>query len=272
MLSIIVPWCDRKEILESISGFLTCLDALNGEILIVNYSGDQAYLDNNLPQNKRLRVIQTEQKKYFNKSAAQNIGATYSAFDVLFFCDCDILISNSVVQEIATHLVRSKEVFATVAGVKETTINSRGAGHITRFGYTLQLKTRDGATLEIIDNEEDGDDGTRQAPGLLFLKKEHFLAVDGYNSQLLGWGWEDQDMIARLSLGARLQRHTHGIFGHISHGDRSRMARYPEFSSRWESRDQMFRQALANYDQANFQGTYSSDIRRIESWEHRKMN
>lgn len=272
MISIIVPWCDRKEILEAVPRFLSCVDALGGEVLIVNYSGDQAFLDNHLPYHQRLRVIQTEQKMYFNKSAAQNIGAAHSAYDVLFFCDCDILIKNSIVQEIVEHLVSAEEMFATVAGVKETTINARGAGHITRFGYTLRLKTSDGANLEIIDNEEDGDDGTRQAPGLLFLNKKHFFAVNGYNSQLLGWGWEDQDMIARLSLGARLQRYTHGILSHISHGDSSRMARYPEFSSRWESRDRMFRQALANYDQANFRGTYSHDIKNIESWEHRDMN
>jgi hypothetical protein len=156
---------------------------------------------------------------------------------------------------------RTPGTFATLAGVRESERNSRRAGHVVRFGYQLRLRTADGRELEILDHEEDAEDGTRQAPGLLMVRREDFLRVDGYNAELHGWGWEDQDMISRLTLGAGLERIQHGHALHLSHDDQARIGAYPATRDRWESRDRMFRTALANYDRADFQGTYRQDVR-----------
>jgi N-terminal domain of galactosyltransferase len=99
-----------------------------------------------------------------------------------------------------------------------------------------------------VDNEEDAEKGTRQAPGLLLVRRSDFMRIEGYNGRLHGWGWEDQDMIARLTLGAGLRRIQRGVATHLSHGDTARIAHYPPVRDRWESRDRMFRQALSNYD------------------------
>jgi hypothetical protein len=130
---------------------------------------------------------------------------------------------------------------------------------VVAFGYELHIKTADGRRLEIIDSEEDSQTGLRNAPGLLLVRRDDFVAINGYNAGLHGWGWEDQDMIARLTLGRGLRRVMAGNAIHLSHDDHARIAHYPAVASRWESRDRMFRTALANYDDNNFRGTYDRD-------------
>jgi hypothetical protein len=66
-------------------------------------------------------------------------------------------------------------------------------------------------------------------------------------------------MISRLTLGRGLRRIMSGNAIHLSHDDHARIAYYPAVTSRWESRDRMFRTALANYDDGNFLGTYDRD-------------
>jgi hypothetical protein len=236
---------------------------VQGDLTVVNFGGDTATLDQQVAGYREdVRVLHIPDQRYFNKSCAHNLGVATTIQPFLFFCDCDIVLNPRSILDLLSSLQLSKGRFATLAGVRESAANSRGGKHVTCFGYELRIRTSDGRFLRILDNEEDVADGTRQAPGLLMVRREDLLSVDGYNSQLLGWGWEDQDMIARLTLGAGLERISQGQAIHISHDDNARVAHYP-IADRWASRDRMFRQALANYDQANFQGTYNSDCRRL---------
>ena len=81
------------------------------------------------------------------------------------------------------------------------------------------------------------------SPGLLSPPRR-LLAINGYNARLHGWGWEDQDMISPSpgSAGSPVSQ---------GYGSTSRTATTPgsatiHLKDRWESRDRMFRQALAN--------------------------
>lgn len=260
MLSIIVSWCDRIELASSLESMEEVARSLKGEIIIVNYGGNHDQLLSLTNGKQDLILVDRSSQTHFNKARAQNIGASHARERTLFFCDCDILLSKDIVRDLYTVVRSSDKVFATVAGVIETIPNARQAHHLERFGYTLHLKTADGNELTIIDHEEDAETGARQAPGLLIVNKEHFVAIRGYNGGFEGWGWEDQDMIARLTLKLGLFRHQSGIFKHISHDDAARVARYPQTSTdRWESRDKIFRKALANYDANMFDGTLQED-------------
>lgn len=261
MLSIIISWRDRIELKQALPSLIETATLLDGEINIVNYSGSDELLNELIGDNtSRVKITKVEGQTFFNKAAAQNSGANTAKYPVLFFCDADIILQPAEVVALYQQVSQDEQVFATLAGVSETQINSRCASHVVSFGYELNIKTADGRTLKIVDNEEDSENGTRQAPGLLMLKKADFIAINGYNSQLHGWGWEDQDFISRLTLGLGLQRITSGYALHISHDDHARMAFYPQVASRWESRDRMFRLALANYDNADFSGSYDTDI------------
>lgn len=263
MVSIIISWRDRAELGETIPTFLAEVTPLNGEIVVVNYGGKSADLIEQLgKRNEKVRVVEVPNRLYFNKAAAHNVGAYLSAHPFLFFCDCDIILANGILSNMVHMLLPHSLSFLTIAGVRETKQNSRGANFITRFGYELLIRTANGRELRIFDHEEDAQDGSRHAPGLLLVRRDHFLAINGYNSRLDGWGWEDQDMLARLTLGAGLTRMFHGQVLHISHGDDARVGAYP-YRDRWESRDRMFRRCLARYDVADFTGTYDVDTREL---------
>ncbi|HUO38480.1 MAG TPA: galactosyltransferase-related protein [Mycobacterium sp.] len=121
-----------------------------------------------------------------------------------------------------------------------------------------------GRTLQIIDDEPDPSRPTRRAPGLLVVRRSHFLEVNGFDSNLHGWGWEDQDMIARLTLGVGLHRISRGNAIHVTHDDNLRVSEYRE-KDQWATRDRSFRSALANYDRGWFLGTYARDAQHISA-------
>jgi glycosyltransferase involved in cell wall biosynthesis len=260
MLSIIIAWCNRDELGQTLTPLLACVDAINSEVVVVNFGGELQRLLRQVPQDDpRVILADAGSQRYFNKSKAYNLGSSVARGDILFFCDCDVIIERETLAELVATLVSRPNTFATLASVSETVINSRRAGNVVCFGYELTIRIANGRELHIVDNEEDAEKGTRQAPGLLLVRRSDLLSVGGYNGRLHGWGWEDQDIIARLTLGAGLQRITQGSAEHVSHDDSARLANYPVVD-RWESRDRMFRQALANYDRGDFNGTYESDI------------
>jgi glycosyltransferase involved in cell wall biosynthesis len=266
MLSIIVSWRDRHELVRALPHLIEAARKVHGDITIVNFSGSKRLLRGQIADSPfELQILDVPNQRFFNKSAAQNIGASFTSKPVLFFCDCDIILDPESVSLLAERVISEDGSFATLAGVRESRVNARKAKHVVCFGYELRVKTADNRLLVIKDNEEDGQTGTRQAPGLLFVRRTDFVAIQGYNSNLRGWGWEDQDMISRLTLGLGLKRIVDGHATHISHDDLARTAAYPPVSSRWESRDAMFRTALANYDNGNFLGTYERDVASLKS-------
>ena len=265
MLSIVVSWRDRLELAQALPSLLAVAEALGGDVTVVNFGGAPKTLKDQIDRYRdRVQVIEAPSQSYFNKARAQNLGALHTGQQVLFFCDCDIILDALSVTALALRIAEDAGVFATLARVREMTLNSRGAHNVVRFGYQLNIRLANGRELRIDDHEEDARDGTRHAPGLLLVRRDDFVAIDGYNGRLHGWGWEDQDMIARLTLGRGLSRRVGGEAIHISHNDAARIAHYP-VTDRWESRDRMFRQALANYDRDDFLGTYHQDCREIAS-------
>jgi hypothetical protein len=263
MLSIIVSWRDRVELVSALPSLLGSAFAVGGDLTIVNYGGSPELLRDQVGSYVAdVRIVEVAGERYFNKGRAHNLGVAHTNQPMLFFCDCDIILEPTVVRELVEEVFTNTGTFGTLAGVRESQPNSRNGKHVMCFGYELRIRTADNRELRIVDHEEDMEDGSRNAPGLLVVRRTDFLSISGYNSKLhvYGWGWDDQDMIARLTLGRGLRRITQGIATHLSHDDVARVQAYP-MSNRWESRDKMFRQALDNYDRADFRGTYEADVR-----------
>ncbi len=262
MLSVVVPWYNRNELKKALPSLVENVREVDGDITIVNFMGDSRWVEEQIADfANEVRVVTVTDHGRFNKARAQNIGAAATSKPVLFFCDCDIIFPKGTLRSLLNEIMDTPDSFGTLKGVVETDENSRQANNLVMFGYELKLKIKDGTSVQIIDNEEDVTDGTRQAPGLLMVRRDDFLKVNGYNAGLNGWGWEDQDMICRLSLYAKCKRITTGIAKHISHDDVARMQSYLGFLDRWQSRDAMFRLALANYDADKFLGTYLEDTK-----------
>lgn len=262
-VSIVIAWRDRLELKGALPGLLDAAAEVGGDLTIVNYGGSDDLLRSQIGEfEEKVSVIEIKNVDYFNKPKAQNIGAALTTKEYLFFCDCDIILPPGTLRNLLDHVREVPGRFGTIAHVTETVLNSRKAKHVACFGYEMILKTIDGAVVRIVDNEEDAGSGTRQAPGLLFVSRLDFERIGGYNAQLDGWGWEDQDMICRLTLGGRLLRMQYGSVLHISHDDEARVQAFP-YKDRWESRDRMFRRALSNYDEALFMGSYYENVHGI---------
>ena len=265
MISIIVTWNGRTGIEHSLSSILRAGADVGGEVIIVNFGGNLEQLCGELPHDRSsLRLISVAGTKSFNKSAAQNIGIANAVHPICFFCDCDIVLPVPGLKQIVSDGLDVEHEFRTIKNIRETELNTREARNIRSFGYTLRIRLQNDRMIEIVDSEEDIESGLRSSPGLLIAARRHIVEINGYNSSFLGWGWEDQDMICRLTLGLGLRRSSIGCLDHISHNETSRVVNYPAGLSRWETRDKMFRAALANYDYANFLGTLSTDVERYD--------
>ena len=77
------------------------------------------------------------------------------------------------------------------------------------------------------------------------------------SSALEGWGWEDNDLIARLQFGLNLQRVQIGEVTHLTHGDAERSL---GGLSKEQTEHANWLKCMANYAIGNFGGTYLKDV------------
>ena len=96
----------------------------------------------------------------------------------------------------------------------------------------------------------------RAGPGILLAKKHDLLEVQGYNSNLETWGWEDDDILVRLQYALRLRRVQRGAALHLTHGDDRRALH----GSGARSDRLNFLKCCRNYSNGLFLGTYCSDV------------
>lgn len=243
----------------TVATFVREAEAIGGEVIVANHGGDTAQLSALLGAHaNRVRIATIPSDGYFSKTCAMNVGGLLAQNDLLFFCDCDIILEPGALAHLAAAVRDRSDAFATIRQVRESVPPGDKAGHITRFDYFLRLSTRAGRQVCIDNHSQDLPAGYRNAPGLLCVRRHHFIDIRGYNSQLVGWGWEDQDMICRLTLGLGLQRLHEGQAVHITHTDTERTFAY-EDTDRWLSRDRAFRRSIARYDEGDFLGTLDSD-------------
>jgi predicted glycosyltransferase involved in capsule biosynthesis len=266
MVSIIIPWANREELRKTLPSILQNAKEVNGEVIIVNLSGDYSLLQQQISFcEDKIRIIDVKNITCFNKPLAQNIGSKYAVFPYLFFCDCDVILPKYILRKLYNRVFSNKGSFGTIKNVRETKINSKKANHLVHLAYEITLEIKDGTKIKIMDSEENILKGIRSAHGLLLVKRHDFENVNGYNRHIVGWGWEDIDIICRLMLYAKLKHILLGVARHISHGDDLRMHHNETYDDRWHNRDCMFRQAIASYDQGYFLGTYGEDCKNCKS-------
>lgn len=258
-LSIIIPWCDRPELGRTLRHNRSEFSASDGEVLVVNCGGDKTALGPLLanlaiPQ---LRIVSISDCR-FNKSLALNLGAHFACGGNLFFLDADILLPPGALATIRAALCASS--FVTIERVVESKPKHQIQGsYIQEFAHRLEFTRKTGPSVILEVNRVRFADGSRGAPGLVLLARDDFRRVNGMNSRLEGWGWEDLDLVARLQLGLGLRRVIAGSVTHLTHGDASR-ARAVGGKGRGKSDHMNFSRCLRNYASGNLLGTYKEDV------------
>lgn len=261
-LSVIIPWANRDEIITSLENNMPYFKKHSAEVIIVNYGGSKAFLESflkNTPETY-LRIININERR-FNKSRALNIGAFYAKSNKLFFLDADIILEDNFLEKAIKSL--GENSFVTIREVRESKAQftkDKSHLHLSEIAYHTEFFVSENKQIILETNRVNFKNNTRSAPGLLIVNKKDFVKIDGMNSQLSSWGWEDLDVIVRLQAKCNLKRKQIGSVIHISHGDDVRCL---DSKNRAESESQNFAICLSNYNQGNFLGSYKQDTHKL---------
>ena len=270
VLSVLIPWCNRREIRTTLAHNVPILHRFGAEILIMNCGGDAEQLKILLFDSGFAGLpdiwITDLLHPHFNRSYALNIGVHLSKSSRVFVLDADILLNTEIVRDALEILERS--AFVTVENVFESQPRDNLFGGDSSKQEPLSVVKRnfvdislaDGTSIRICTFRRNEVDGSRAGPGLIFLRKKDLIQVEGYNGDLQYWGWEDNDLQVRLKRVLNLEHFEVGNVLHLSHGDgdRALFGKSPESTNRSN-----LGVCCERYAQGNFRGTYSRDV---ESW------
>lgn len=219
-VSVIIPWCNRPELTQTLVHNAGELMANDAEVLII-CAGQTVpvRLPDEIPDRFHVRIIELPCAGSFNKSECLNVGAWLSRAEHLFLLDADIILELDFLAQ-ALSVVRTQACFVTVADVVESNPTLQPDrwnpnSFIRQRTVTTELITDDGRTATI--QYKTVKHGVRTGSGLMVIAKNDLLAVNGFNSMLHGWGFEDYDIQIRVQLARGVARVMLGQVVHLSH-------------------------------------------------------
>ena len=262
-VSVIIPWCARPEIKTTLRENSLFFDRHKLEVLVVNCGGDGTFLRSALDEAGLKQVRSIELACNFNKSLALNMGAFAARGERLFFLDTDIVFKDDFLSSAMSEL--NESCFVTVDRVYESeSVKREEDSCLDELTTTLSFVVKGNRKAQIV-NQLRFDDGSRGGPGLIFLWRDHFIQVEGMNSDLRGVGWEDNDLILRLQFVLGLQHRRFGSAVHLSHEDAAKQLGI----NRAEADQLNFASCYKNYNAGFLLGTYGDDV---ATWKERVLN
>jgi len=263
-LSVLVPWYERDELRLTLAANAPFLRSQRAEVLVLNCGGDSRRLRGLIAASEAAGVRQLDiSAPRFNKSRALNIGISEAKSDHVLTLDADIVLLDDSLAAARASL--GEQSFVTIEWVHESRPPASAGNPITLAGglgarlvntAILEFTFPDGNTIHYQASRRNAFGNMRAGPGILLARKQDLLKVQGYNSNLETWGWEDDDILIRLQHVLALGRVQTGAALHLTHGDERRTLHGPGSRS-----DQLnFLKCCRNYNNGQFLGTYDSDV------------
>ncbi|MGY6530822.1 MAG: galactosyltransferase-related protein [Cyanobacterium sp.] len=210
-LEILIPLKQRTSINKTILSLLN-IPKIN---LITILSGDSvSIIDPKIFHHPKLRIINLNQYP-FSKTFYLNHGIKNSIGDILLISDADIIWNQDTITTMYESINASGDLplITYIQEVKETD-NHTNALQRPRL-KPIVTKTDHKIHIDIISELSPSK---RSGCGLICATKKNLLSLGGYNQDLQGWGWEDQDLLIRAKiLGYEIK--SMGSVLHQSHGD-----------------------------------------------------
>lgn len=219
------------------------------EILIVSQDNNIQYLEESLKDlntiNDFVKIIHCPQDM-FNKSLALNIGIGQSKGKKILQLDVDIQLNVLNLKKMVNHLI--EDTFVILKEIKESEEDVI-EGDIKEFKFALGFKISN-MDISVDTSKYYFNNGTKMAPGMILAWKKDLEDIQGYDSNLEGYGFEDIDLIIRLkATGRKLIEAGYGI--HLTQiADKTR--RRSDTNNLWYCVDK--------YHIGNFYGTMNQDI------------
>ncbi len=268
-LSVIVPWSNRDSLRDMLAGNKYWLTADDVEVIIVNCGGGAQRLHFILKDFPDIpaKLIEIPDCT-FNKSLALNIGLHASAGRTVFVLDADVIIQSNPVAELLPLV--DDNTFLTLDRVRESEINEpwwklpehevTGENNFIQDmteTHSIEFRWADNTVTRINAYRASICDESRAGPGLIMTRREHLLRIEGYNSELKLWGWEDNDVEVRLRRVLGLQHQDFGQALHLTHGNELRNLNGLDLR---QSDFENLARVCKRYSHGNFMGTFSADI------------
>ena len=255
-VSVIITWRDRPEIETLLAHNGPEFQSVDAEVIVVNCSGDSEMLAAAIRHSgyPGVRQIDIASPK-FNKCVAINLGVHLCHGETICMIDTDMLLDPGFLKQ-AVSLVSASN-YVTVERVVEKEGTEPTPSYLMIMSQTTEFTCRDGRIIRFENERIYLDDNSRVGYGQVVVRKEDFQAVGGMNSELQGWGYEDQDLHLRLNAVQGLTVVRVGRATHLTHGDNKR-------DLTGETKSESHRRNLAigydNYARGNFMGTYAADV------------
>lgn len=263
-ISIVIPWANRDELAITLAANAAMLSETQAriggapELVVVDCGGEPGRCEAALAlAGVELTLVEIPSEA-FDKGLALNLGAHVARGETLVLLDADVILDADFLP--AAVEVLAAGGFATVARVRESQPRRDPLGEargLAAMTHLIELETAAGRRVRIETNRREFASGSRGGPGLIALRREQFIAVDGMNSDLRGWGWEDIDLVARLQLCELGPRVAVGGALHLSHDDTLRTT---AGAARARSEQHNFGVCLANYRLGHLRGTFTDDV------------
>lgn len=217
------------------------------EIIIVDWDSEESI--HNLTQlDPRIKVIRANNKKYFNLAQPLNLAASQATGDYILKVDTDYII-NPYYNFFESYSVNETCFVSGAHDSPELVYGPDQNGE-----YTIDMAKNE--FMNVVDYVNCFSQYFRYLRGMLYVSRENFLKVNGYNESIDTYGFEDGDMETKLkSLGLTHKKisYDHSLI-HIPHSDKKRIenCKYDLYDER------EIRSNLSNY--------YSGDILEAQTY------
>jgi FkbM family methyltransferase len=214
-VSIICACKNRLESLKvSLSSWLL-FDEIK-EIIIVDWDSEVPIYDIT-KLDPRIKVIRVDNKKYFNLAQPLNLAVSQVTSDYILKIDTDYIINPYY------NFFKSYQIDETcfVSGAHEAPILNYAPNEHGEYVIDMANNTFD----DVCGYVNSFNHYFRYLRGMLYVSKENFLKVKGYNELIDSYGFEDGDMETKLKnigLTHNFISYDHTLI-HIPHSDKKRI-------------------------------------------------
>lgn len=164
----------RQHNLDNVIRHISNFKLDNLEIIVVEQDAYEKFDSTPYKNTKKIFIYNDGE---FNKGWGYNVGAKESSGDVLFFCDCDIILPEEFfinsIKKLNTHdVVDTHSIIASYD--EENTVNL----------INSNFKSYQDLHKNVVDT-------VLISGGAFLIKKQIYLDIHGFDERFIGWGYED---------------------------------------------------------------------------------